>query len=56
LCLEHWQQLTSVLVNDLNLVRDGERWEIWRERTIPRLVAFLKDMPEGHKGARAAGN
>jgi len=56
LCLEHGQQITWILVNDLNLMRDGERWEIWRERTIPRLVAFLKDMPEGHKGARAAVN
>jgi hypothetical protein len=56
LCLDHGQQITWILLNDLNLLRDGECWEVWRERTIPRLLAALKDMPEGHRGVRTAVN
>ncbi len=55
-CLEHAQTIVWVLFQDLHFLLYGERWEVWRARTIPRLVAALKDMPEGHQGVRTAVN
>ena len=56
LCEVHATQIMFYLLDQLCRLRDGNSWEVWRARTMPRLLAALKDMPEGHKGVRTAVN